>query len=277
MFAPMCTTCGTEFPPAETPPADCPICVDDRQYVNPHGQSWTSLDRLAQSHRNSFRQEEAGLIGIGVEPHFAIGQRALLVCTPAGNVLWDCVSLIDDATRTIIDALGGLHAIAISHPHYYSAMVTWSEAFGGVPIHLHEDDRQWVVRPSDRIDYWSGGTKELLPGLVAIRTGGHFAGGTVLHWADGAEGKGALLVGDILQVTPDRRHVSFMRSYPNYIPLSPAVVERIVSRMAPFSYDRIYGAFWDKIIACDARQAVESSASRYVDAVTGNGPADAEP
>jgi len=273
----ICTTCGTEHAAADAAPEVCAICADDRQYINPRGQSWTSLERLRQSHRNSFRQEEPGVLAIGTEPHFAIGQRAFLIRTSGGNILWDCLSLIDDATVTIIEALGGIDAIAISHPHYYSAMVSWSEAFGGVPIHLHGDDRQWVMRPSDRIAFWSGDRRALLPGVTAIRAGGHFAGGTVLHWADGADGKGVLFTGDILQVTPDRRHVSFMRSYPNYIPLSAPVVERIVSRVSLYAFDRVYGAFWDRVISTGAKTAVAASARRYIDAVSGDGPADAEP
>ena len=58
-------------------------------------------------HLNGFRQHEPGLIGIGTQPTFAIGQRALLLCTPHGNILWDCISLIDEATVTLIKGLGG--------------------------------------------------------------------------------------------------------------------------------------------------------------------------
>ena len=100
-----------------------------------------------------------------------IGQRAILACTPAGNVLWDCIALIDDATVDLLKGLGGVAAIAISHPHYYTTMVEWSRAFGGVPIHLHEADRQWVMRADPAVQSW-GDTKPIAPGLV--RLGGHF-------------------------------------------------------------------------------------------------------
>jgi hypothetical protein len=244
--------------------------------VNPAGQQWTSSEALRGSRRNAFKEEEPGLIGISIEPAFAIGQRAFLVSTPHGNVLWDCIPLIDAATRTIIEALGGLTAIAISHPHFYSAMVSWSEAFGDVPIWLHEADRDWVMRPSASIRFWSGDTTEILPGATAVRAGGHFAGGTILHWADGAEGEGVLLTGDIVQVGMDRSSVTFMRSFPNAIPLSPHVVGRLVERIDPFRFDRIYGAFWGRTIRSEARRAVARSAARYIDAVTRGGPADSE-
>lgn len=275
MTGPMCVACGTEFP--DTPaPEICPICADERQYVPAGGQAWTSRAALARDHRNAFHEEEPGLLGIGTMPVFAIGQRALLVMTPAGNVLWDCLSLIDEATTRIIDGLGGIAAIAISHPHYYSAMAAWSAAFGGAPVWLHEADRQWAMHGGDAVRFWSGHTKELLPGVTAIRAGGHFAGGTVLHWAGGADGRGALLTGDILQVAPDRQSVSFLRSYPNMIPLSAAVVRRVCARIEPFAFDRIHGAFRGRTIESGAKAAVARSATRYIYAIEGRGPADAE-
>src|ERR1700685_592633 len=143
----ICITCGTQYPPSEAPPSACPICQDERQNVNRGGESWTRLQSMQRTHINAFRQHEPNLIGIGTTPAFAIAQRALLVRTPHGNILWDCVSFIDDATIGIVRALGGLTGIAISPPHYYSSMIEWSHAFGGVPIHQHVLDRQWVMRP----------------------------------------------------------------------------------------------------------------------------------
>jgi hypothetical protein len=265
----ICTTCGSQFAPTDGPPARCPVCEDERQYVPAGGQHWTLPADLARDHRNAVKPQEPGLTGIGTEPHFAIGQRALLVRAPGGNVLWDCVSLIDDATREAVRALGGLRAIAISHPHYYSSMAAWSQAFGGVPIYLHAADRQWVMCPDPAIVFWEGETLPLGAGLKLVRCGGHFDGGTVLHWAAGAGGKGALLSGDILQVCADCRHVSFMYSYPNYIPLSVAVVRQIVAAVEPFPFDRVYGAWWDRVILEDAKQAVERSKERYIRAIGG--------
>ncbi len=269
MPAYICVTCGSQFAPTDSPPAHCPVCDDERQYVGVHGQQWTLPEALARDHRNVLKPLEPGLTGIGTEPHFAIGQRALLVQAPGGNVLWDCVSLIDDATREAVRGLGGLRAIAISHPHYYSSMVDWSRAFGGVPIYLHAADRRWVMYPDPAIVFWEGETRPLGDGLTLVRCGGHFDGGTVLHWPAGAGGKGALLSGDILQVCADRRHVSFMYSYPNYIPLSAAVVRRVVAAVEPFAYDRIYGAWWDRVILDGAKQAVSRSRERYIRAIGG--------
>jgi glyoxylase-like metal-dependent hydrolase (beta-lactamase superfamily II) len=264
----ICTTCGTQHAESVQPPSICAICEDDRQYVKVAGQQWTTLDKLRLTNRNSIRSEERGLTGIGVEPQFAIGQRALFVRTPKGNILWDCVPLLDPAVVEMVKALGGISAIAISHPHYYSSMVEWSHVFGGVPIYLHAADRQWVMRPDRAIASWEGETKKLGDGLTLIRCGGHFDGGTVLHWKAGAEGKGALLTGDIIQVVADRKHVSFMYSYPNYIPLSAAAVERAVKAVEPFEYERVYGAFWDTVIEQDGKASVRRSAERYLRAIS---------
>ena len=263
----ICTTCGTQYAECPQPPVACTICEDPRQFVKATGQTWTTLDHLRLTNRNSIKFKEPGLLGIGIEPAFAIGQRALFLRSPGGNILWDCLPLLDQAVVECLQALGGVSAIAISHPHYYSSMVEWSRAFGGVPIYLHAEDHQWVMRPDKDIIFWQGETKSLGEGLTLIRCGGHFDGGTVLHWAAGAEGRGALLSGDIIQVVMDRKYVSFMYSYPNHIPLSALAVERIVRAVVPFPFDRIYGAFWDRVIEREAKVVLKKSAIRYLRAI----------
>jgi len=264
----LCTTCGTQFPERDAAPEACPICQDERQYVPPEGQRWTTLEELRASHRVEIREEEPGLNGIGAEPSFAIGQRALLVQATGGNVLWDCISLLDDEIAGRVEELGGIAAISISHPHYYSSMVEWAEAFDA-PIYLHAADREWVMRPSDRVVFWAEERRELGPGLTLVRCGGHYEGGTVLHWSAGAEGRGALLSGDIVQVIPDRRYVSFMYSYPNLIPLNEQAIRRIVAALEPFDFDRIHGAWWDRVVPTDAKAVVVRSAERYLKAIGG--------
>jgi hypothetical protein len=269
----ICNACGTQFAPTDQPPGACLVCDDERQYVPPGGQSWTTHEKLAASHYNAWRQIEPNLFAIVTQPAFAIGQRALLVRTPHGNVLWDCLSLCDAATVEIVKAIGGLKAVAISHPHYYSAMAEWSRAFR-VPVYLHEGDRQWIMRDHPGIALWEGDTKALLPGLTLIHCGGHFAGGAVLHWEDGAGGRGALLSGDVVQVVMDRKTVSFMRSYPNLIPLSAPGVMRIVDALAPYEFEVIHGAFPDRSIGSSGRAALQRSAERYLAWIKGDGAAE---
>jgi hypothetical protein len=265
----VCSTCGTQYPPSEAPPAQCPVCQDERQYIPPEGQSWTTLERLRISHLNGFRQYEPGLIGIGTQPKFAIGQRALLVCTPEGNVLWDCISLIDDATITLINALGGLRAIAISHPHFYTTLVEWSRAFGNVPVHLHVEDAKWVRRPDGCIKFWDGESLELLDGVTLIRGGGHFPGGAMLHWAAGADGKGVVCSADMAIANLDRKSFSFMRSIPNFIPLSAKAVRDVDAALMPLAFDRVYSHHWERVINSGAKQILQASVERYVAAIGG--------
>lgn len=264
MPAYICATCGVQFAERPEPPPVCPICQDERQYVNPRGQAWTTPETLRRSHRNSLRAEEPGLIGIGMEPSFAIGQRALLVQTKDGNVLWDCTSLLDDAVVEAVRALGGVGAIAISHPHFYAAMVDWSRAFGGAPIYLPAADREYVMRPDPVIQFWDGERRALPGGLTLICCGGHFAGSSLLYWPAGAGGRGALLTGDTIQAVPDRRAVSFMYSFPNYVPLSSASVRRIAAAVHGLEFDRIYGGWFDRVVPSDAKAVVARSAERYV-------------
>jgi len=263
----ICQTCGVQYAAGDRPPERCTICEDERQYVGWGGQQWTTREALRAWHSNVIKPEAPGLIGIGTEPGFAIAQRALLVQSPGGNVLWDCISLIDDQTIDAVQVLGGVAAIAISHPHYYSSMVEWSHAFGRAPIYLHAADREWVMRPDPVIAFWEGETREIGAGLTLIRCGGHFEGGTVLHWAAGD--RGALLTGDIIKVSMDRRSVSFMYSYPNLIPLPVSAIHRMVEAVEPFPYDSIYGAWWGHVVFRDGKAAVARSADRYVRAMSG--------
>ena len=264
---PICITCGTQFPPADRSPAFCPICRDERQYIGLSGQRWIASDDLSKSHRNTFYQEGERVWGIGTEPKFGIGQRALLLQTDAGNILWDCISLIDSDTAALVRGLGGISAIAVSHPHYYASMVEWSRAFGDAPIHLHENDREWVQRPDPCIRFWQGETHPLARDLTLIRLGGHFAGYQALHWSAAQGGRGALFSGDLPQVCPDRQWLSFMYSYPNYLPLSAASVRRIVAALEPFEFDVLYGAWPRFVIDAKAKSAVLRSAERYLGAL----------
>jgi glyoxylase-like metal-dependent hydrolase (beta-lactamase superfamily II) len=263
----ICTTCGVGYAETDIPRPTCLICDDDRQYVNARGQSWTTLEELQTGHASEVRELEPGLIGIGSKPQIAIGQRALLITRPEGGVLWDCTPLITDAALEAIAAAGGVKAIAISHPHFYATMVDWSRALGGVPIYLHRDNSDWVMRPDPAIQFWSGETHELMDGITLIRTGGHFPGSTVLHWADGAAGKGELLTGDSIMVVPDTRWLSFMYSFPNLIPLNAKAVEAIVKSVRAYQFDRIYAGWWDRVLDHDAKSALKRSAERYIAAI----------
>jgi hypothetical protein len=258
---PICVTCGVQY---AGPRDDCPICLDERQYVGWGGQRWTTLAELrAAGHRGEIRDEGPGIVGIGAEPATAIGQRALLVRSAAGNVLWDMITYLDDELAERVRELGGISVIAISHPHFYGSMIEWAHAFRA-PVYIHAADRQWVARPDDAVVFWEGDTHSLGSGLTLINAGVHFDGGQVLHWAHGEDGSGALLSGDIAQVVPDRRWVSFMYSYPNLIPERPRTIRRALSLLAPYRFSRVYGAWWNRVVYADGEAAIRRSAERYL-------------
>jgi glyoxylase-like metal-dependent hydrolase (beta-lactamase superfamily II) len=260
---PICVTCGVQYAAEGFDAEVCRICADERQYVGWGGQRWTTLAELRAGDRRSVvREETPGVWGIGAEPSIGIGQRALLVPGEGGNVLWDCVPYLDDSTLAEVRRLGGIAAIAVSHPHFYGSMIEWSEAFGGVPVYVHAADRQWVCRDGNVV-FWEGDTLPILPGRTLVNCGVHFAGGTVLHWAGGADGRGALCSGDIFQVVMDRRWVSFMYSYPNLIPEHPETIRRAIDLVRPLPFEMIYGAWWGRVVATDAKGALTRSADRY--------------
>jgi glyoxylase-like metal-dependent hydrolase (beta-lactamase superfamily II) len=204
---------------------------------------------------------------LDVTPDFAIPQRALLLPTDAGNILWECLSLVTDEAVAALQARGGVQRIIISHPHFYSSMVDWSEALGGVPILLHEADREWVQRDSPHIVFWQGDSLQLSNDVTLLRCGGHFPGSTALHWRGGADRPGALFPGDALQVVADRRHVAFMYSYPNYMPMRPADVRAMQELLRNFQFDNVYGFSRGRNILGDGRAALDQSIQRFLAAV----------
>lgn len=255
----ICNTCGVEFEPAEKPPEFCPICEDERQYVPATGQQWTTLAALNNRHKNIFAKITDDLYAIYSEPRFAIGQRAHLLVTPGGNILWDCISNIDESTIDIIQKLGGIKAICISHPHYFSTLTQWSRAFNNAPVYIHSLDEEWLQRKTIGIHLWEGKEQALWDGIKLIGCGGHFPGGNLLYWPGGK----ALLTGDVIQVCPDLESVSFMYSYPNYIPLPEKDILHIADCVAPLTYDTMYGAF-GHYIRTNAKRAMDHSIKRYL-------------
>lgn len=267
----ICFTCGVQHASREDgrPPEQCATCEDERQYVGWEGQRWTTLGEMKEAGSgNRFREVEPGLTSIDTRPRFAIGQRALLVQTEHGNFLWDCISYMDEETIEKVQALGGLHGISVSHPHFYGAMVEWSRAFNGAPIYVPKADAQWVMRPDSAMQRYER-SHEVWPGLTLVQCGGHFDGSAALHWAAGAGGRGALLTGDTISVVADRRYVTFMRSYPNYIPLSAPAVRGVVAAVRPYAFERIYGGWWGTDVMEGGKEAIERSAERYVRRIEG--------
>ena len=230
------------------------------------GQQWTTHDELARKHQVRLEMD-GDLLGIGITPSFGIPQRALHLRTDAGNILWECTSLVTPSAVAELKERGGVDMIVISHPHFYAAMVQWSDAFGGLPIVINEVDKDWINRSSAHVSFWKGDVKQLSPSVSLFRCPGHFPGSTVLHWKDGPKGAGVLLSGDALHVVQDRRHVTFMYSVPNYIPSHPDCVAEIRSRLEGLDFDDVYGYTWGLNIRGGARSAVDESFERYFRAI----------
>lgn len=256
----LCVTCGTEYP--ENDQHDiCLICAEERQYIPVQGQMWTTHKTLAEDHKVNIKQVRKDLYELYISPKFGIGQRAFFVLSKNGNVLWDCIPLLDEDTVAFIKSKGGLNAIAFSHPHYYSNMETWAKTFD-CPIYIHEKDDEYIVANSDCIQLWEGKEHRLWDDIRIINIGGHFDGGCVLMIQDRTE-KGIMLCSDILQISLSLKFIAMMYSYPNNIPLPLSEVERIKSRLNELEFDTLYGAFKHQNLAKDVSKILKHSINQY--------------
>lgn len=271
----ICITCGTQFPESDNEPDSCLICEDDRQYVRPGGQKWTTLEELLQQkYESACLCLEPNLFAFHTVPRFAIGENAYLIQTNEGNILWECYSILDDTTKALINGLGGIQKIAISHPHFFSTMNEWATAFD-CKIITHEKNKEWVVNPTSHIEYWTGDSHKLSDDLTLYCLGGHFDGSSILHWSKGAENRGVVFSSDTLFVNMDLKSVTFLHSFPNSIPLPKSKIKIIHDMIMPIEFDRIYSV-WSAnsaalgggtIIDKNAKTAVLQSTKRYIQAL----------
>ncbi|KAK3310258.1 beta-lactamase-like protein [Chaetomium strumarium] len=276
----VCNTCGTQHPTADrTALTRCFICDDPRQYTPPSGQSFTTLADLRSSsagedqrqRHNEFLpliQDDPRFTCIVTKPAFAIGQRAILIRTPRGNVLWDCVSYIDDDTvARVSNEMGGIQAMVISHPHFYSTHLEWAERFG-CPVYLAREDRGWLARRDEQRQVFLDGVETRVEingedtGVRVVKLGGHFPGSLVLLY------DGHLFTADTLMMTPAGRAnwavdalgnprerpqgintFSFLWSIPNMIPLSADEIARMWGILRNYDFKSAHGLFMGADIA----------------------------
>lgn len=257
----ICTACGTQYPPGASPDI-CTICNDDRQYIPEAGQSWTSHEELLNTNSVRIRALNDRVYELEITPQFAIGQRALLILAPQGNILWDCIALLDKATAAFIQSKGGLKAIAFSHPHYYSNMNDWAETFN-CPVYIHQSDEQWIMHKGEHISCWSGEEKLLWDGMRIINIGGHFPGSCILH-VPFLSPEGAVFCGDTMYLSPNKKHLAVMYSYPNRVPLSLHEITRIKNRLEAIPFDTLYGFYSYQNLTEDVKQILKASMERYL-------------
>ncbi|ORY68600.1 metallo-beta-lactamase family protein [Pseudomassariella vexata] len=259
----ICTACGTQFPTDDKQQVKtCFICDDPRQFTPPTGQSFTTLDELCSNHKNTWTpfSGDDDFISIVTKPKVGIGQRAILIKTPKGNVLWDCITLLDDETVENIKGMGGLKAIVISHPHYYSTHADWGRAFN-CPVYLAAEDKQWTTQTSPQQVFVTETEMDInidgeASGVKVLKLGGHFPGSFVTLY------NGRLLIADTLLTTPaglgswdadalgnarsrpkGMNSFSFMWSIPNFIPLAPDELERMWAIIKKYEFRSTHGAF----------------------------------
>ena len=263
----ICETCAVETADVDDPPEVCAICDDERQWVPEGGTRWTTLEKLrADGTRIVITEVEPDLWGLRADPGVGIAQQTMVIRTPEGTLLFDAVGYIDDEAVEFVRGLGPTLAVAASHPHMYGVQTQWAEALDA-PVLLADRDSEWLRR-TDRVEFFDD-RREVAPGLTLHRVGGHFRGQTVVEWATGNEGKGVLLAGDAIFTNPDRKTVSFMRSYPNRLPLSGNVVQRLAAQVEGLHFDRLYNNF-GAVVPQDAKRIIRYSADRHTAWVRGD-------
>ncbi len=257
----ICVTCGTQFPPSNSREI-CEICIDDRQYVPEGGQSWTTHEKLLNDNSVRILKINDRTYELEIVPRFAIGQRAFLILSENGNILWDCIPMLNAPTIDFINSKGGLKAIAFSHPHYYSNMNDWAEEFD-CPVYMHQSDEMWIMHRGDRLSPWKGDELALWDGMKILNIGGHFPGSSILHvpWLTK---EGTVFVGDTVYVSPSMKHMAVMYSYPNRIPLPVAEVIRVQERFGQVSFDALYGFYSYQNVIADAKKILTESLNRYL-------------
>ena len=256
----ICCTCGTQYSTNFTSDT-CYICSEERQYIPEMGQLWTDHSSLMMNYKNKFVKHHNHLFEIVIEPTFAIGQRAFLVISEGGNILLDCVPLLDQETIDFIHSKGGLKAICFSHPHYYSNMNDWAETFD-CPIYIHKKDEQFIVDKGIKVFLWEGEVVKILDDIVMYNIGGHFAGSSVLIVPKLSKG-GTMLCGDTMYLSPNKKHFAIMYSYPNRIPLPKSEIKRIKDRLNIICFDTVFGFYSYQNLTCNAKEILQSSFKRY--------------
>ncbi len=257
----ICTACGTQYPQGIAAGAHCPVCADERQYIPETGQGWTTLEALQNNYGVIINKLQDNLYELKMAPSFAIGQRALLVITPGGNILWDCIALINEPTIAFIRSMGGLEAIAFSHPHYYTTMNEWAGTFD-CPVYIHAHDEEWIYNKGSNISLWHATEMELWNGIKLVNVGGHFKGSSILH-VPFLSGGGAILCGDTFYISPSKQYMAAMYSYPNRIPLPVKEIRRIKTQMMAIPFDTMFGFYDFQNICGNAKHILETSLERY--------------
>lgn len=242
----ICKTCGTRYHPDNFDVTKCPICLDERQFVKDGEQYWVSYDEIQQNYLIHINQLRSDVFELKMLPDFAIGQKAHLLITSNGNVLWDCLPFFDKPTADFISAKGGLKLIAISHPHFYGIMDEWAHYFN-CPIYLNSKDENWIMDNQRNIQLWNSDMIEIFPHIHIVNVEGHFPGSSVLFY-DQANKPGTIFTGDSIYLSRDKKHLSSMYSYPNLIPLKPAILFEVFARIRKLDFDSLYGAFsWQNL------------------------------
>lgn len=237
----VCTNCGFWQKFFEMP-SYCPVCVDYRHVLPANGWSFSGLEEARGLGRSLFEEIEAGIFRYGTETPLGISPLGYVVVRPDGNVGFEGTGWYDDAALEHIESIGGISYLSASHPHSYGALWQLRERFEPEVI-LQADDLVWATAfpPTWTFD----DRLRIGDDVELIRTGGHFAGHTILNLSE----RGIVFAGDALkfEIDPDDARLaiglSTHKAFVRRIPLTPLEVQRYRDIFVTLDFDQAWTPF----------------------------------
>lgn len=230
----LCTNCGF-WQCYFAVPLSCPVCTDFRHTPPEDGFHFLTPDKAAAETRTLWTGEDTEIVMLSNSPRIGIGPNGYLLRHPEGNVFFDGAAYYSPDALGLIRSLGGIKWLAASHPHAYGALWQLQEKFAPI-VAIQAQDLSWTGAFSTAWPFDE--SLELAPGLTLIRTGGHFAGHTILHWAE----KKTLFAGDMVKFH-GTSEISTHKGFNRKIPMSHAEVRRYAEAIRDLEFDTVYTSF----------------------------------
>lgn len=239
----VCSNCGF-WQKRFARPVACPLCEDFRHVLPERGFEFLDLEGAEARARCVWDEIEPGVWRYRLEEPLGISPSGYVIQHPEGNVAFEAPALLDGAALDHIESIGGVAVASASHPHTYGALWRLAERFG-CEVAIAREDLGWarafgVTRPFDD-------GLELPGGLELIRTGGHFAGHSVLHDSSNRR----LYIGDAVKLelaasdaegrTADA--ISTHKAFVRRIPLTPEEVRRYREVFAGLGFEETFTPF----------------------------------
>jgi hypothetical protein len=222
------------------PPPSCPVCTDVRNALPEDGWHFETDVEIAAGRQARWAEVVPGVTGYWCEPQLGLGTTGWVIETDAGLVGWEGAGYYPPEALAELRRRGGLIALGASHVHGYGALWQLQDELAPPVLAIGVDDLVWTK--AFRVTWPTDDRHELAPGLTMYRSGGHFAGHSVLH----DERRGILFTGDLIKVDLDGTvpvGLSCHKAYHAQIPLSHAEVHQAQALVEQLDFDAVATPF----------------------------------